>query len=139
MAWAHGGIDVCYLSLDIAGECYHICGYNAFGSDTFQSHSDYQDFVPIIEHLCKKHQWCCYAFCLLPSAYFLVIQTQYNNLYRGIKQLEWASRYIFDRNSDQNDARTTGQTRLVLLEKRRHLLEVMREVYTYPVRYNLVR
>jgi putative transposase len=71
------------IRIQYPGAFYHIMTRGNERSNIFNSSEDYQDFLLVFFDTLKRYNWTCYAYCLMPNHYHLLIKTHEANLSLG--------------------------------------------------------
>lgn len=83
--------------LQFAQAIYHVTGRGNNGQFIFRSSDDYEDFLTILDRVCRRHGWVLLAYCLMGNHFHLVILTPEPNLALGMQQLMSAFARTFNR------------------------------------------
>ena len=62
------------IRIQYPGAFYHIMTRGNERSDIFKVVEDYQDFLLVLFNTIKRYHWGCYAYCLMPNHYHLLIK-----------------------------------------------------------------
>jgi REP element-mobilizing transposase RayT len=127
------------LRIQYPGAIYHVTTRGNVGNDIFCDDGDYQLFISLIQEVAQRFNWICYAYCLMPNHYHLMVETPDANLAECMRHLNG----IYTQQSNRQHERTghvfQGRYRAILIEKQAYLLELCRYVVLNPVRAGLVR
>src|SRR3546814_12209290 len=75
------------LRLERPGAVYHLTALGNGGQAVFRLPQDSALFLEILGESCRRFDWRCLAFCLLPDRYHLVVETRAATLSRGMRPL----------------------------------------------------
>ncbi len=92
-----------------------------------------------LQHVNKRYNWLCHAYCLMTNHYHLLIETPDGNLSIGMRQLNGVYTQLFNRWHGRTGHIFQGRYKAILIQKDSHLLEVCRYVVLNPVRANMVK
>ncbi len=85
------------LRIEFPGAVYHITARGNAQQDIFINDADRLYFLDLLARVCDRHQWFCYAYCLMSNHYHLLIEIQACSLSKGMQYLEGAgSSLTFD-------------------------------------------
>ena len=84
-------------------------------------------------------EWRLHAYVLMGNHYHLLLETPEANLSRGMHRINAVYSQKFNRRHDRVGHLLQGRFKAILVEKERHLLELVRYVVLNPVRAGLVR
>jgi len=99
----------------------------------FRDEADYWRFLSLLGEVCGRYDYRCYAYCLLPTRYVLVLSTRDPNLARGVRQLNGTYSQAYNRRHLINGHLFAGRYQAVPFEPESHLLRAVREVLRLPV------
>jgi putative transposase len=100
----------------------------------FKDDEDRQNFLNTLQHVNKRYNWICHAYCLMTNHYHLLIETPDGNLSLGMLQLNGVYTQLFNKRHGRNGHLFQGRYSAILIQKDSHLLEVCRYVVLNPVR-----
>lgn len=127
------------LRIEYPGAIYQITSRGNARSDIYLSKEDRHTFLKILEQVCERYHWQCYAWCLMTNHYHLVIETKQANLSRGMRQLNGLYTQTFNRSHHRVGHLFQGRYKAILIDKDSYLLEVVRYVLLNPVRAKMVK
>jgi len=127
------------LRIESPGAIYHITARGNARQNIFLEDRDYLSFFSILGDVSGNCGWKCYAYCLMPNHYHLVLTTPTGELSRGMRQINgvYAQRFHFRHNSVGHVFQ--GRFKSILVDREPYLLELCRYVVLNPVRARLVR
>jgi putative transposase len=117
---------------------YHITSRGNNKQKIFSDEKDYPTFIKFLEKALKKYSWQCYAYCLIPNHYHLLIETEDANLSVGMKWLNGIYAKYFNGKNDRVGHLFQGRYHSVLVEKESYLLQLHRYIALNPVRAKIV-
>ncbi len=127
------------LRIEYPGAVYHITSRGNEKKSIFKDEQDYENFFNSLQHVNKRYNWMCHAYCLMTNHYHLLIETPDGNLSLGIRQLNGVYTQLFNKRHKRNGHLFQGRFKGILIEKDSHLLEVCRYVVLNPVRAGMVK
>jgi len=72
------------IRIQYSGASYHIMSRGNDGNTIFQNTKDYNIFLETFADVLQDYNWVCYAYCLMPNHYHLLVKTPDPNLSMGI-------------------------------------------------------
>ena len=122
------------LRLQYPGAVYHITSRGNEKKAVYKDDQDREDFLTTLQHVNKRYNWICHAYCLMGNHYHLLIETPDGNLSLGMRQLNGVYTQLFNRRHRRAGHLFQGRYKAILVQKETHLLEVCRYVVLNPVR-----
>ena len=126
------------LRLQFSGALYHITSRGDGREPIYLNDRDRSEFLAILSQVCERYDWSCHSYCLMTNHYHLLMETHAATLARGMRQLNGVYTQRFNRAHGRVGHVYQGRYSAVLVQKERHLLEVMRYVVLNPVRARMV-
>jgi len=126
------------LRLEFPGALYHVTSRGNRRETVFEDDSDYQAFLDLLGQVCERMNWQCYAYCLMPNHYHLVIETADANLAAGMRQLNGVYTQRHNRRHCRVRHLLQGRYKAIVVDKDNYLLELARYVVLNPVRAGMV-
>ncbi len=126
------------LRIEYAGAVYHITSRGNEGKPVFRSDQDRINFLNTLQHVNKRYNWICHAYCLMDNHYHLLVETPDGNLAIGMRQLNGVYTQLFNKLHGRAGHLFQGRYKAILIQKDSHLLEVCRYVVLNPVRAKMV-
>jgi REP element-mobilizing transposase RayT len=126
------------LRIQYAGAVYHVTSRGNERKPVFKSDQDRINFLNTLQHVNKRYNWICHAYCLMDNHYHLLIETPDGNLALGMRQLNGVYTQLFNRLHGRAGHLFQGRYKSILIQKDSHLLEVSRYVVLNPVRAKMV-
>lgn len=75
------------LRIEYPGAVYHVTSRGNEKKPVFKTDRDRQNFLNTLQHVNKRYNWSCHAYCLMTNHYHLLIETPDGNLSLGMRQL----------------------------------------------------
>lgn len=127
------------LRLELPGGLYHITSRGDGREPIYLSDRDRTAFLAVLGQTCTRYDWVCHSYCLMTNHYHLVIETRMANLARGMQNLNGVYTQRFNRAHERVGHVYQGRYFSVLVQKEKHLLDLIRYVVLNPVRAGMVR
>jgi len=125
--------------IEFTGALYHVTSSGVARTKIFRDQSDCVNFLTLLGETSLRHNWICYAYCLMPNHYHLLIETVDPTLSRGMRFLNGVYTQRFNSRHRRFGHLFQGRFKAILIEKETYLLEVCRYIVLNPVRAGLVR
>ncbi len=126
------------LRIEYAGAVYHVTSRGNERKAVFKGDQDRINFLNTLQHVNKRYNWICHAYCLMDNHYHLLIETPDGNLAAGMGQLNGVYTQLFNKLHGRVGHLFQGRYKAILIQKDSHLLEVCRYVVLNPVRAKMV-
>jgi len=126
------------LRIEYPGAVYHVTSRGNEKKPVFKDDTDRENFLNIVQHVNKRYNWLCHAYCLMTNHYHLLIETPDGNLSLGMRQLNSVYTQLFNKRHGRPGHLFQGRYKAILIQKDSHLLEVCRYVVLNPVRAKMV-
>ena len=126
------------LRIEYPGAVYHVTSRGNEKKPVFKDDTDRQNFLNTLQHVNKRYNWICHAYCLMTNHYHLLIETPDGNLALGMRQLNGVYTQLFNKRYGRTGHLLQGRYKAILIQKDSHLLEVCRYVVLNPVRAKMV-
>ena len=126
------------LRIEYAGAVYHITSRGNEKKPVFKNDQDRLNLLNTLQHVIKRYNWICHAYCLMDNHYHLLIETPDGNLSVGMRQLNGVYTQLFNKLHGRVGHLFQGRYKSILIQKDSHLLEVCRYVVLNPVRAGMV-
>ncbi len=126
------------LRIEYPGAVYHVTSRGNEKKTIFKDDQDRENFLNTLQHVNKRYNWLCHAYCLMTNHYHLLIETPDGNLSLGMRQLNGVYTQLFNRRHKRNGHLFQGRFKGILIQKDSHLLEVCRYVVLNPLRAGMV-
>lgn len=126
------------LRLEYPGAIYHVTARGHERSRVFGSDRDRERWLELLGWAANRERWQVHAYCLMSNHYHLLVETPEGGISAGVHALN--SRYAqwFNRRTQRHGHLFDGRFRAVLVQKERHLTELVRYIVLNPVRAKLV-
>jgi len=126
------------LRIEYPGAVYHITSRGNAKKPVLKDDQDRINFLNTLNHVNKRYNWICHAYCLMDNHYHLLIETPDGNLALGMRQLNGVYTQLFNKRRNRTGHLFQGRYKSILIQKDSHLLEVCRYVVLNPVRARMV-
>jgi putative transposase len=126
------------LRIEYPGAVYHVTSRGNEKKPVFRGDQDRENFLSTLQHVNKRYNWICHAYCLMTNHYHLLIETPDGNLSLGMRQLNGVYTQHFNKWHGRIGHLFQGRYKAILIQKDSHLLEVCRYVVLNPVRAKMV-
>jgi REP element-mobilizing transposase RayT len=103
----------------------------------FTDSRDARRFLDVLGTVASSHQVRCWAYCLMPNHYHLVLQTALPNLSRAMRQVNGVYAQWWNHRHERVGHVTQGRFKAQVVQQERYLLAVCRYVLLNPVRAGL--
>ena len=127
------------LRLEFPGALYHLTSRGDRREDIYEDDTDRQAFLDVFSSVIERHNWVCYAYCLMSNHYHLLVQTPDANLSKGMRQLNGVYTQAYNRRHKKSGHLFQGRYKSILVDVDSYLLEVSRYVVLNPVRAGMVK
>ena len=127
------------LRIEFPGALYHVTARGNARQDIYLDARDSRRFLGLLGEVCTRHEWRCFAYCLMTNHYHLVVETAQPNLSAGMRQLNGRYSQAFNYRHQREGHLFQGRYKAILVEREAYLLEVCRYVVLNPVRAGLAR
>ncbi len=125
------------LRLELPGAVYHVTTTGNAGQAVFREAAESELFLEIVGEACGRFDWRCYAYCLLPDRYHLLVETGQPTLARGMRQINGRYTQAFNRRHGIGGHLFQGRYRAVMVEQPAFLAAACRDVLRRPVELGL--
>jgi REP element-mobilizing transposase RayT len=124
------------IRIQYPGAFYHIMSRGSDRLNIFNDSLDYQDFLLVFFDTIKRYNWTCYAYCLMPNHYHLLIKTNEANLSLGMRQLNGVYTQNYNIRYKRIGHLFQGRFKSILVEEERYKYELIRYIALNPLRAN---
>lgn len=121
------------LRIEYSGAHYYLTARADRRDMLFRDDADYWRFLALLGEVCDRYRYQCYAYCLLPARYVLVLTTTEANLACGVRQLNGVYSQAYNRRHLVYGHLFAGRYQAIPFERDRNLLRACREVMRLPV------
>lgn len=126
------------LRIEYPGAVYHVTSRGNEKKPVFKDDTDRENFLNAVQHVNKRYNWICHAYCLMTNHYHLLIETPDGNLSIGMRQLNGVYTQLFNKWHGRTGHLFQGRYKAILIQKDSHLLEVCRYVVLNPLRAKMI-
>jgi REP-associated tyrosine transposase len=123
--------------IDHPGAVHHVTARGNAKADIFLCSADASVFLATLGTVVADHGWVCFAYCLMPNHYHLLIETPRPNLSTGMHALNAPYARMFNAAHDRVGHVFQQRFHSEVVNREAHLLEAMRYVVLNPVRAGL--
>ena len=127
------------LRIEFAGALYHVTSRGDRQKNIYESDTDRENFLLILEEVCKRFNWSIHSNCLMSNHYHLLIETPDGNLSKGMRQLNGVYTQKYNRQNNKVGHVFQGRFKGILIDGDAYLMELARYIALNPVRANMVR
>jgi len=125
------------LRILFPGACYHVMSRGNARAAVFLDQRDYERFLEQLDVSFRRYGVVCYAFCLMPNHYHLVVVTPHANLSVAIKHLNGSYSQWWNFRHGRCGHVFQGRFKAQVVQRDRYLAAVCRYVVLNPVRAGL--
>jgi len=122
------------LRIEYPGAVYHVTSRGNEKKAVFKDDKDRENFLNTLQHVNKRYNWLCHAYCLMDNHYHLLVETPEGNLSLGMRQLNGVFTQARNKRYNKTGHLFQGRFKGILIQKDSHLLEVCRYVVLNPLR-----
>jgi REP element-mobilizing transposase RayT len=126
------------LRIEFPGAVYHVTSRGNDRADIFLTDADRLLFLDILGVVVEKQRWVCFAYCLMPNHYHVLVETPDANLSRGMRELNGLYTQRLNHRHKRVGHVFQGRYKGILVERESHLVELGRYVVLNPVRAGMV-
>lgn len=126
------------LRIEFPGALHHVTSRGNERRSIFRDDVDRRMFLTFLGQAVTRFGWSLTAWVLMTNHFHLVLQTPQPNLSRGMHWLNSSYAAWFNRRHGRCGHLFQGRFKSILIEKERHLQEVLRYVVLNPVRAGIV-
>ena len=127
------------LRIEYSGAVYHVTSRGNARNTIVADDQDRLQFLAVLEHVVKRYNWLCHAYCLMSNHYHLLIETPDANLSIGMRQLNGMYTQKYNRRHKKPGHVFQGRFKAIVVDKENYLLELCRYVVLNPVRTKAVK
>ena len=127
------------LRIEYPHALYHITSRGNGRNKIYLNDKDYNTFLTVFSDVIKRYNWICYAYCLMPNHYHLLIETPEANLSRGMRQLNGVYTQKFNYFNKSVGHVFQGRFKAILVEKNKYIGELIRYIALNPVKARIVK
>lgn len=127
------------LRIEHPGAVYHVFSRGNGKNEIFLDAPDHERFLEELEGVVDAFSWVCYAYCLMPNHYHLMVKTPEANLSQGMQYLNGTYSQAFNCRHDRVGHVMQGRFKSPLLTREIQLFRVLRYIVLNPVFSNEVK
>ena len=121
--------------MEFPGAVYHVTSRGNEKKPVFKDDHDRSNFLNTLQHVNKRYNWICHAYCLMANHFHLLIETPDGNLSPGMRQLNGVYTQLFNKRHGRTGHLFQGRFKSVIVEDDAGWQEVARYVHLNPVRW----
>jgi len=126
------------LRLEYPGAVYHVMARGHERAAIYRDRADREKFVALLGSITSDEQWVIHSYCLMPNHYHVLLETPQGGISHGMRSLNGRYTQWFNRRHKRTGHLFEGRFKSIVVQKERHLLELVRYVVLNPVRARLV-
>ena len=127
------------LRIEYSGAVYHVTSRGNAQHEIYLDDEDRLRFLKTFQQVKDRFNWLCYAYCLMPNHYHLLIETVDPTLSRGMRHLNGVYTQTFNQRHRRSGHVFQGRFKAILVERDAYLLELSRYIVLNPVRAKMVQ
>jgi putative transposase len=127
------------LRLEMPGALWHVTSRGNERRSIFRDDDDRRLFQRLLAAGVRRFRWRLHAYVLMGNHYHLLLETPEPNLSCGMHWINSTYAQKFNSRHERVGHLVQGRFKAILVEKERHLLELVRYVVLNPVRAGLAR
>lgn len=127
------------IRIQYSGAVYHIMSRGNGGHKIFKDSIDYQSFLTVLADVVKRYNIICYAYCLMPNHYHLLIETPDPNLSIAMRQLNGEYTQIYNIRHNRMGHLFQGRFKSILVDMETYRYQIIRYIALNPVRAKMVK
>jgi len=120
--------------IQFSGACYHVTLHGNNRQDIFLTNQDRRYFLSLLKTHKERFELLVYAYCMLPNAVHLVIETKRPNLSRVMQGFSTIYTKYFNFAHNMSGHVFQGRYKSLIIEKESYLVDVTRHVHLEPAR-----
>lgn len=125
------------LRIEYPGAVYHVMARGHERANLFRDDIDREKFVALLAATAREEAWEVHAYCLMGNHYHLLVETPLGELSHGMRSVNGRYSQWFNWRHKRRGHVLEGRFKAVLVQKQKHLLELVRYVVLNPVRAGL--
>ena len=123
--------------IDSAGALHHVTARGNAKANIFLTARDASVFLATLGTVVGDHRWTCFAYCLMPNHYHLLIETREANLSVGMHALNATYARMFNAAHERVGHVFQQRFHAEAIHADEHLMETLRYIVLNPVRAGL--
>jgi len=127
------------LRIEFKGAVYHITSRGNARQAIFLDEKDFFVFLNLLYRVVKRYHFILHTYCLMNNHYHLLIETPYDNLSKGMRQLNGLYTQQFNQRHKRVGHLLQSRYQAILVDKDNYLLELYRYMVLNPVRVKIVK
>lgn len=118
----------------IAGGIYHLYCRGVRRTNLYRSPADCERFLVNLETVIRRREWRCFAYCLMPNHYHLLVETPKPDLSQGMQRLNWSYACWFNERYGYVGHAFDDRFKSKVIQRDAQLLQTARYIVMNPVR-----
>jgi putative transposase len=118
----------------IAGGIYHLYCRGVRRTALYRSPTDFERFLVHLESVTRRRSWRCFAYCLMPNHYHLLVETPNPDLSLGMQRLNWSYACWFNARYGYVGHAFDDRFKSKVIQRDAQLLQTARYIVMNPVR-----
>lgn len=125
--------------MEFAGAVYHITARGNARQPIYSDDRDKHRFLDLLGREVHQQAWECYAYCLMPNHYHLLLETPQGNLVAGMRRLNGVYTQYVNYRHGRVGHLFQGRYKSIVVDRESFLLELCRYIVLNPVRAAIVK
>lgn len=126
------------LRIEYPGAFYHVISRGIRKENIFIEDNDYKQFTKTLKKACIKYKLKCYAYCLMPNHYHLLVETPEANLSFSMRYLNSTYALFFNNQHERRGHVFQGRYKSMIVEKETYFRTLCFYIIRNPVRAGIV-
>ena len=126
------------LRIEYPGALYHVTTRGNARGRIFRSDQDRSYFLQLLSSTVERFRWLCHGYCLMDNHYHLLVETQDENLSRGMRHLNGVYTQKWNWKHKKTGHVFQGRYKAIIVDKDAYLLQLSRYIVLNPVRARMV-
>lgn len=125
--------------LEAEGLLYHVIARGIERRDIFKENEDYRFYLARLGEILAATQIDCYAFCLMPNHFHLLLKQNSIPLSTAMRRLLTRYAIYFNKRYKRSGHLFQNRYKSIICQEEAYLLELVRYIHLNPVRANIVQ
>ena len=118
---------------------YHVTSRGIEHHPIFVDDTDRRTFLTLFGSAVARYDWTCHAYCLMTTHYHLIVETEQQDLSRGMGRLNGGYAQVFNERHDRRGHLFGGRHSVYVIDREDHLEASCLYVLENPVRAALCK
>ncbi|MCP4295826.1 MAG: transposase [Proteobacteria bacterium] len=127
------------LRIEFPNACYFILNRARRGERVFEDSKDCRMFIDLLEDITQMFDIQISAFCLIPTGYYLLVQTPQGNLARAMRHLNGIYTQRYNRHHRCDGPLFRGRYKSTLIDQSQYYLDLIRYIHRIPLTEKLAK